>query len=205
MSTLGMQMDGLPFCVQRTTEAPEALTDPTPKYPAGRPLAELAANNGHKGIAAGYGDLPHVMSMKGSLAFVRNAMQLKLQLAFIEFSEYSGSRESSKKSTVMAHVRGHQVRRNYGKIIWSVGILDKVVLRWRWKRRRLSRFRPEALGAGISMVDAKRKEDDYYFLKEGRKGRKQTEGRLQNALARLTSIVQYSKARDQHRWLLNVV
>ncbi|KAL0307936.1 UNVERIFIED_CONTAM: Calmodulin-binding transcription activator 2 [Sesamum calycinum] len=104
-----------------------------------------------------------------------------------------------------AHVRGHQVRRNYGKIIWSVGILDKVVLRWRWKRRRLSRFRPEALGAGISMVDAKRKEDDYYFLKEGRKGRKQTEGRLQNALARLTSIVQYSEARDQHRWLLNVV
>ncbi|KAL0295552.1 UNVERIFIED_CONTAM: hypothetical protein Sangu_3195500 [Sesamum angustifolium] len=33
--------------------------------------------------------------MKGSLAIVRNAMQPKLQLAFIEFSEYSGSRESS--------------------------------------------------------------------------------------------------------------
>ncbi|KAL0293091.1 UNVERIFIED_CONTAM: hypothetical protein Sangu_3246100 [Sesamum angustifolium] len=93
---------------------PEALTDPIPKYPAGRLPAELAASNGHKGmlesndrgkavetvtewiaIPAGYGDLPHGVTMKGSLAIVRNAMQPKLQLAFIEFSEYSGSRESS--------------------------------------------------------------------------------------------------------------
>ncbi|KAL0286115.1 UNVERIFIED_CONTAM: hypothetical protein Sangu_3014500 [Sesamum angustifolium] len=55
-------------------------------------------------IPAGYGDLPHGMSMKGSLAFVRNSMQLKLQLAFIEFSEYSGSRESSTKSMVMVNL-----------------------------------------------------------------------------------------------------
>ncbi|KAL0431939.1 UNVERIFIED_CONTAM: Calmodulin-binding transcription activator 3 [Sesamum radiatum] len=98
--------------------APEALTDPTPAYPAGRPPAELAASNGHKGIAgylsesllsslsshisslnledskesndrgkavetvteriatpAGYGDLPHGLSMKDSLAAVRNATQ----------------------------------------------------------------------------------------------------------------------------------
>ncbi|KAL0298820.1 UNVERIFIED_CONTAM: Calmodulin-binding transcription activator 3 [Sesamum radiatum] len=91
----------------------EALTDTTPTYPAGRPPAELAANNGHKGIAgylsdsllsslsshisllnledsnegndrgkavetatgriatpAGYGDLPHGLSMKDSLAVV---------------------------------------------------------------------------------------------------------------------------------------
>ncbi|KAL0362098.1 UNVERIFIED_CONTAM: Calmodulin-binding transcription activator 3 [Sesamum calycinum] len=56
--------------------APEALTDPTPTYLAGRPPAELAANNGHKGIAdtkriatpADYGDLPHRLSMKYSLA-----------------------------------------------------------------------------------------------------------------------------------------
>ncbi|KAL0392886.1 UNVERIFIED_CONTAM: Calmodulin-binding transcription activator 3, partial [Sesamum radiatum] len=33
------------------TEAPEALIDTTPTYPAGRPPAELAANNGHKGIS----------------------------------------------------------------------------------------------------------------------------------------------------------
>ncbi|KAL0289974.1 UNVERIFIED_CONTAM: Calmodulin-binding transcription activator 3 [Sesamum angustifolium] len=52
------------------------------------------------------------------------------------------------------------------------------------------------------MVDAERKEDDYDFLKEGRK---QTEERLQKALARVKSMVQYPEARDQYRRLLNVV
>lgn len=46
------------------------------------------------------------------------------------------------------------------------------------------------------------KEDDYDFLKEGRK---QSEARLQKALARVKSMVQYPEARDQYRRLLNVV
>ncbi|XP_011097567.1 calmodulin-binding transcription activator 1-like [Sesamum indicum] len=278
--------------------APEALTDPTPTYPAGRPPAELAASNGHKGIAgylsesllsslsshisslnledskesndrgksvetvteriatpAGYGDLPHGLSMKDSLAAVRNATQAaarihqvfrvqsfqRKQLEEYGDGEFGMSDEralsllalKTKKAgqhdqpvhaaavriqnkfrswkgrkdfllirqriiKIQAHVRGHQVRKNYRKIIWSVGILDKVILRWRRKGRGLSRFRPEALGAGTSMVD----EDDYDFLKEGRK---QTEERLQKALARVKSMVQYPEARDQYRRLLNVV
>lgn len=52
------------------------------------------------------------------------------------------------------------------------------------------------------MVDAEKREDDYDFLKEGRK---QTEKRLQKALARVKSMVQYPEARDQYRRLLNVV
>jgi len=32
---------------------------------------------------------------------------------------------------IQAHVRGHQVRKHYRKIIWSVGIVEKVILRWR--------------------------------------------------------------------------
>ncbi|KAK4411675.1 Calmodulin-binding transcription activator 3 [Sesamum angolense] len=249
--------------------APEALTDPTPTYPAGRPPAELAASNGHKGIAgylsesllsslsshmsslnledskesnnrgkavetvterlatpAGYGDLPHGLSMKDSLAAVRNATQAaarihqvfrvqsfqRKQLAEYGDGEFGMSDEralsllalKTKKAgqhdqpvhAAAAHVRGHQVRKNYRKIIWSVGILDKVILRWRRKGRGLSGFRPEALGAGTSMVDAERKEDDYDFLKEGRK---QTEERLQKALARVKSMVQYPEARDQYR------
>ncbi|KAL0293673.1 UNVERIFIED_CONTAM: Calmodulin-binding transcription activator 3, partial [Sesamum radiatum] len=97
----------------------EALTDTTPTYAAGRPPAELAANNGHKGMAgylsdsllsslsshisllnledsnegndrgkavetatrriatrAGYGDLPHGLSMKDSLAVDEQALSL---------------------------------------------------------------------------------------------------------------------------------
>ena len=95
--------------------SPGALTDPTPIHPSGETPADLAASNGHKGIAGylaesslsshlssldlkdsrqsdsiekvvetvseriatpvGAGDLPHGLSMKDSLAAVRNATQ----------------------------------------------------------------------------------------------------------------------------------
>lgn len=48
----------------------------------------------------------------------------------------------------------------------------------------------------------KSSEYDYDFLKEGRK---QTEQRLQKALARVKSMAQHPDARDQYRRLLNVV
>lgn len=64
-------------------------------------------------------------------------------------------------------------------------------------------FKPEAtLTEGSNMQDRPVQEDDYDFLKEGRK---QTEQRLQKALARVKSMVQYPEARDQYRRLLNVV
>lgn len=87
------------------------------------------------------------------------------------------------------------------KIIWSVGILDKVILRWRRKGKGLSGFKPEAPTTGSNMQETESK-DEYDFLKEGRK---QTEERLQKALDRVKSMVQYPEARDQYRRLLNVV
>ncbi|KAL5820225.1 hypothetical protein ACOSQ3_022107 [Xanthoceras sorbifolium] len=103
---------------------------------------------------------------------------------------------------IQAHVRGHQVRKNYKKIIWSVGIVEKIILRWRRKGSGLRGFKSEALTESSTMQVASRKEDDYDFLKEGRK---QKEERLQKALARVKSMVQYPEARDQYRRLLNVV
>lgn len=94
------------------------------------------------------------------------------------------------------------MRKNYKKIIWSVGILDKVILRWRRKGSGLRGFKSEAITEGSGGVERSSKEDDYDFLKEGRK---QTEDRLQKALARVKSMVQYPEARDQYRRLLNVV
>lgn len=99
-------------------------------------------------------------------------------------------------------MRGHQVRKNYRKITWSVGIVEKVILRWRRKGSGLRGFKQEALAQGSSKQDTSSTEDEYDFLKEGRK---QTEERLQKALARVKSMVQYPEARDQYRRLLNVV
>ncbi|XP_027360473.1 calmodulin-binding transcription activator 1-like isoform X2 [Abrus precatorius] len=103
---------------------------------------------------------------------------------------------------IQAHVRGHQVRKNYGKIIWSVGIMEKIILRWRRKGSGLRGFKSEAISEGTMIQDVSSKEDDYDFLKEGRK---QTEQRLQKALARVKSMVQYQEARDQYHRLLNDV
>jgi hypothetical protein len=102
-----------------------------------------------------------------------------------------------------AHVRGHQVRKKYKSIIWSVGILEKVILRWRRKGSGLRGFRPEAVSKLPSQPsDPLKEEDDYDFLKEGRK---QSEARFQKALSRVKSMVQYPEARAQYRRLLNVV
>ncbi|KAI3978547.1 hypothetical protein MKX01_015722 [Papaver californicum] len=103
---------------------------------------------------------------------------------------------------IQAHVRGFQVRKHYKKIIWSVGIVEKAILRW---RRKGSGFRRLQHGAPIDALISRSepsKEDDYDFLREGRK---QTEERLQKALARVKSMVQYPEARDQYRRLLTVV
>ncbi|XAR73390.1 hypothetical protein NMG60_11007343 [Bertholletia excelsa] len=103
---------------------------------------------------------------------------------------------------IQAHFRGHQVRKNYKKIIWSVGILEKIILRWRRKGTGLRGFRKEALTQGSTSQGSLSKEDEYDYLKEGRK---QSEERLNKALARVKSMVQYPEARDQYRRLLNVV
>ncbi|ONK74054.1 uncharacterized protein A4U43_C03F2310 [Asparagus officinalis] len=103
---------------------------------------------------------------------------------------------------IQAHVRGHQVRKRYKKIVWSVSIWEKAVLRWRRKGNGLRGFRKEGLIEGTSMRTEPAMEDDYDFLQEGRK---QTEARLQKALSRVKSMVQYPEARDQYRRLLTVV
>lgn len=101
-----------------------------------------------------------------------------------------------------AHVRGHQVRKHFRRIIWSVGIVEKAILRWRRKGSGLRGFRSEALIEDSNRQSRPSKEEDYDFLKEGRK---QTQERSQIALARVKSMVKYPKGRDQYRRLLIVV
>ncbi|XP_022857404.1 calmodulin-binding transcription activator 2-like isoform X2 [Olea europaea var. sylvestris] len=100
---------------------------------------------------------------------------------------------------IQAHVRGHQVRKKYKPIVWSVGILEKVILRWRRKGAGLRGFQRDGVLKGPSTQGSLQQEDDYDFLKEGRK---QTEERLQKALARVKSMTRYPEARAQYRRLL---
>lgn len=282
--------------------APGALTDPTPKFAAGRTPADLASSHGHKGIA-GYlaetsltnhlssltinenimgsvsatlagdkavetvaernvvqldGGREDQLSLKDSLAAVRNAAQAaaRIQTAFrmhsfrrrqaIEYGDGKGGMPEKqalscvyvqKKSRlgnhdeplnaaairiqrkfrgwkgrrdfliirqkivkIQAHFRGHQVRKNYKKIIWSVGIVEKAILRWRRKGVGLRGFRADkVIEVSQAQDDDHIENDDDNFL---RAARKQTEAGIEKALARVQSMIQYPEARHQYRRML---
>lgn len=89
-----------------------------------------------------------------------------------------------------AHVRGYQVRKHY-KVIWAVGILDKVVLRWRRKGAGLRGFRQE--------MDIHEDEDED-ILKVFRKQRVDVE--IEKAVSRVLSMVDSPDARDQYHRML---
>ncbi|XP_020583062.1 calmodulin-binding transcription activator 1-like isoform X2 [Phalaenopsis equestris] len=99
---------------------------------------------------------------------------------------------------IQAHVRGHQVRKQYKQFVWSVGIVEKAILRWRRKRSGLRGFRAENAirGGADPAVD---KVDEYDFLHVGRK---QKAACLEKALQRVKSMVLYPEAREQYRRLL---
>uniref|UniRef100_A0A0D9VUR7 CG-1 domain-containing protein n=1 Tax=Leersia perrieri TaxID=77586 RepID=A0A0D9VUR7_9ORYZ len=103
---------------------------------------------------------------------------------------------------IQAHVRGHQVRKSYKKVVWSVGIVEKVILRWRRKRPGLRNFRTEKQIECQSQIQPAKTEDEYDFLQDGRR---QAEARLQRALDRVRSMTQYPEARDQYQRLTTCV
>ncbi|KAL6008761.1 hypothetical protein ACLOJK_021987 [Asimina triloba] len=92
-----------------------------------------------------------------------------------------------------AHVRGNQARKQYKKVIWSVSIVEKAILRWRRKGTGLRGFQADR---AIGDVDTKsRKIDEYDFL---RIGRKQKTAVVEKALARVQSMVRRPEAREQY-------
>lgn len=97
-----------------------------------------------------------------------------------------------------AHVRGHQVRKHYKMIVWSVGIVEKVILRWRRKRPGLRGFRIDRAIGGAEEEDEKA--DEYDFLHVGRK---QKAAGFEKALARVKSMVRHPEAREQYRRLMD--
>ncbi|GMJ09671.1 hypothetical protein like AT1G67310 [Hibiscus trionum] len=93
---------------------------------------------------------------------------------------------------IQAHVRGYQVRKNYGVICWAVGFLDKVVLRWRRKGVGLRGFRSEP-----DPIDESEDED---ILKVFRK--QKVDGAVDEAVSRVLSMVDSPDARQQYRRML---
>ncbi|PPS07499.1 hypothetical protein GOBAR_AA13150 [Gossypium barbadense] len=152
-----------------------------------------------------YNDAQDILSLKDSITAVCNATQAAdriHQMFRMQSFQWKQLRESSDAvSDEHAHVRGHQVRKQYKTFVWSVGILEKVILRWRRKGSGLRGFRRDAIIKPDPQCTLP-EEDEYDFLKEGRK---QTEERFQKALTRVKSMAQNPEGRGQYRRLLTLV
>ncbi|KAL5849044.1 hypothetical protein ACOSQ4_007057 [Xanthoceras sorbifolium] len=98
---------------------------------------------------------------------------------------------------LQAHVRGHQVRKQYKKVVWSVSIVEKAILRWRRRGAGLRGFRVENSNADVA--PEREKTDEYEFL---RIGRKQKCAGVEKALERVKSMVRNPEARDQYMRLV---
>lgn len=90
-------------------------------------------------------------------------------------------------------MRGYQVRKNYKVICWAVGVLEKVVLRWRRKGAGLRGFRPET-----ESIDENEDEED--ILEAFRK--QKVDGSIKEAISRVLSMVKSPEARQQYHRVL---
>ncbi|KAJ8569615.1 hypothetical protein K7X08_006192 [Anisodus acutangulus] len=142
-------------------------------------------------------------SLKDTLAAVRNAAQAaaRIQSAFRAHSfRKRQQRESVVSATasgdeyavkIQAHVRGYQVRKQY-KVCWAVGILEKVLLRWRRRGVGLRGFRHDT-----ESIDESEDED---ILKLFRK--QKVDAALDEAVLRVLSMVESPGARKQYYRIL---
>ncbi|KAK1411759.1 hypothetical protein QVD17_32470 [Tagetes erecta] len=95
---------------------------------------------------------------------------------------------------IQAIFRGHQVRRQYTKILWSVGVVEKAILRWRLKRK----------GFRGLQVDNKNDEKDEEQENNGEEGffnasRKQAEERVERSVVRVQAMFRSKKAQEDYR------
>uniref|UniRef100_A0A7N0ZRA4 CG-1 domain-containing protein n=1 Tax=Kalanchoe fedtschenkoi TaxID=63787 RepID=A0A7N0ZRA4_KALFE len=97
---------------------------------------------------------------------------------------------------IQAVFRGFQVRRHYRKIIWSVGVLEKAVLRWRFKRRgfRGLQVAPVQEITSVAQEQENDVEEDFFVL-----GRKQAEDRVESAVIKVQAMFRSKQAQQEYR------
>ncbi|TYJ15507.1 hypothetical protein E1A91_A10G188100v1 [Gossypium mustelinum] len=95
---------------------------------------------------------------------------------------------------IQAAFLGFQARRQYRKIVWSVGVLEKAILRWRLRRKG---FR----GLQITTDEAVEEQRQETYIEEAYyiSSRKQAEERVEKAVIRVQSMFRSKKAQQEYR------
>ncbi|KAK8493591.1 hypothetical protein V6N13_135961 [Hibiscus sabdariffa] len=95
---------------------------------------------------------------------------------------------------IQAAFRGLLTRRQYRKITWSVGVLEKAVLRWRLKRKGLRGLQINPVDAVPEQRPESVTEEDFF-----RTSRKQAEQRVEKAVVRVQAMFRSKKAQQDYR------
>lgn len=95
---------------------------------------------------------------------------------------------------MQAVFRGFQVRRQYRKIIWSVGVLEKAVLRWRLKRKGFRGLQVQSSEAVDNIKPDADVEEDFF-----RASRKQAEERVERSVVRVQAMFRSKRAQEEYR------
>ncbi|XP_027369147.1 calmodulin-binding transcription activator 5-like isoform X2 [Abrus precatorius] len=96
---------------------------------------------------------------------------------------------------IQAAFRCFQVRKHYRKILWSVSVVEKAVLRWRLKRRGFRGLQVNAIEAETGDQDQQSDVEEEFF----RTGRKQAEERVERSVVRVQAMFRSKKAQEEYR------
>ncbi|KAF5175820.1 Calmodulin-binding transcription activator [Thalictrum thalictroides] len=96
---------------------------------------------------------------------------------------------------IQAAFRALKVRRHYHKILWSVGVLEKGILRWRQKRKGFRGLQVES----TEVVDGEQKkvgddEEDFFRI-----SRMQAEERIERSVVRVQALFRSFRAQQEYR------
>ncbi|XP_027919301.1 calmodulin-binding transcription activator 5-like isoform X2 [Vigna unguiculata] len=96
---------------------------------------------------------------------------------------------------IQAAFRCFQLRKHYRKILWSVGVVEKAVLRWRLKRRGFRGLQVRTAEVGTGDQDKESVVEEEFF----RTGRKQAEERVERSVVRVQAMFRSKKAQEEYR------
>ncbi|KAG8658884.1 calmodulin-binding transcription activator 5 isoform X2 [Manihot esculenta] len=95
---------------------------------------------------------------------------------------------------IQAAFRGFQVRKQYRKIVWSVGVLEKAILRWRLKRKGFRGLHVDPIEVVADEREENDAEEDFFQV-----SRKQAEERVERAVVRVQAMFRSKKAQEEYR------
>ncbi|CAJ1940888.1 unnamed protein product [Sphenostylis stenocarpa] len=96
---------------------------------------------------------------------------------------------------IQAAFRCFQLRKHYRKILWSVSVVEKAVLRWRLKRRGFRGLQVRTVEVGTGDHDQESVVEEEFF----RTGRKQAEERVERSVVRVQAMFRSKKAQEEYR------